>query len=127
MLAAVAELEHVRTHRVPAASGTPQLRGLEDRRDDLERARAVHFLADNLLNLLERAHPEGEICVEPACDLARETRADKELVRVDFCVAGILPERLDERLGPFHDWDIIPNPAALLHDRLAKRKGGNMV
>ena len=96
VFAAVAELEHVRAHRVPAASGAPELRRLQDGRDDLERAGTIHFFADDLHDLLERAHAERQVRVESAGDFAREAGAHQEAMRVDFGVTGILPERLYE-------------------------------
>ncbi len=101
-LGAVLEAEHVRAHHVPAARRAPQLGGLEDRRDDLLRARAVHLLADDLLDLLQRAHAERQVGVETARNLAHQARAHEQAVRINFRVLRVLPQRLNQRLCPFH-------------------------
>ena len=66
-------------------------------RNYLEGAGAVHLFADDLLDFLERAHAERQICIEPAGDLAHQTCAHKQPVGIDFSVAGIFPESLYER------------------------------
>jgi len=99
---AVLQAEHPGTHRLPAAGRLPELGGLEDRQDDLERAGLVHLLADDLRDLVEDAHAERQVGVESAGDLLHESGADHELVGVDFGVARVFPERLDEGFSPFH-------------------------
>jgi len=62
----------------------------------------VHFLADDALNLIERALPEEEIVIEPGAELADVARPQQQPVAGNFCFSGIFPERGDKKLGPFH-------------------------
>ena len=100
--AAILEAEHTGAHRLPAAGGLPELGGLEDRHYDLLGAGAVHLLADDALDLVQHAHSERQVGVEAAGGFLHESGADHELVRVDFGVARVLPERLYHQLRPFH-------------------------
>ena len=102
VLGAILELEHVGTHRLPAPRGLPQLGGLENRHEQFLRARAVHLLAHDRLDLAQRPHAEGQEREQPGGRLFDDRRPDKQLVRVDFSVPRVFPEGLDHHLGPLH-------------------------
>ena len=102
VLGAVLELEHVRAHRLPAPRGLPQFGGLENRHEQFLRARAVHLLAHDRLDLAQRPHAEGQEREQPGGRLLDDRRPDEQLVRVDFSVPRVFPEGLDHHLGPLH-------------------------
>ena len=102
MLAAVLETEHARTHRLPAAARLPELGRLEDRHENLLRARTIHLLAHDALDLVERTQPERQKRIESARELLDEPGAHQQLVRIDFGVPRIFPEGVDHHLCPAH-------------------------
>ena len=88
-------------------AGTRFFRGVRDRKGkdghrDFERTRTVHLLTDDARHFCEGALPERQIGVESAGEFLDEARPDEELMRVNFGITGVLPERLNERFSPFH-------------------------
>src|ERR1700751_4474352 len=63
-------------------------------------ANAVHFLADDGHNFVERALPEKKIGVDPGGKLAYVTGADQKFVAGDFGVSRSFAESGDKKIRP---------------------------
>ena len=66
--------------------------------EHFDRPRAVHFLADEILDLAQHAQAERQERVEAAGELAHEASAKEQLVREDFRVGRGFLEGWDEIL-----------------------------
>ena len=102
VVVAVPEAEHALAHDAGAAGLLPERDGLQRREKDFARARAIHFLADDLLDLVQHADAEGRIGVEAALELDEEAGAHHQLVGDDLRVLGVFAEGGEEGLGPAH-------------------------
>ena len=80
----------------------PDFRRLQRGHEHFERARAVHFLADDLLHLAQRAQAERQKSVKPAGELAHQAGAQQQFVRNDFRVSGRFFQSRNQSLGPTH-------------------------
>ena len=69
---------------------------------ELLAADRVHLLADDRLDLRERALREREVVVDAGAELADEAGADEELVARDLRVGGGFLQGGDERLAESH-------------------------
>jgi hypothetical protein len=87
-LVAVFEAQHVGAHLFPASGLLPKLGGLDHRHDELERACAVHLLADDRFDLAQRDEPEGHPRVQAAAELLDEARAQHQLLADDVGLGG---------------------------------------
>ena len=81
-----------------AARLPPDVGGLECGHEHFDRPRAVHFLADEILDLAQHAQAERQERVEAAGELAHEASAKEQLVREDFRVGRGFLEGWDEIL-----------------------------
>ena len=72
----------------PAAGFLPQLRRLDRRHAQLQGAGPVHLLADDALDLLQRAQAERHPRVQARGEAADQTRPQHELVTDDLRVGG---------------------------------------
>ena len=66
------------------------------------RAGAVHFLADDLLDLVQRAQAERQKGINAAGELADQPGAQQQFVRKDFRLGRRFAERRNQGLCPLH-------------------------
>jgi hypothetical protein len=95
----VLEPEHVVAHDLPPAALLPDLGRMDRGEEELLAADGVHLLADDPLDLRERASGERQVVVDPRPELPDEAGADEELVGGDLRVGRRLLERGDEGLA----------------------------
>jgi hypothetical protein len=101
----VLEAEHQVAVRVPTAREPPGLDGKDDRHPELLGAGRVHLLANDPLDLLHRAEPQGHRGVDPRRDLPDEGRPQQQPMGRDLGLRRILPERSREQLRYPHGTD----------------------
>ena len=80
----------------------PQLGRTEDRHRDFERARLVHFFADDLRELFDHTLHERQIDIDAGGELADIAAAQQELMGDQFGFGLILSQGRDVRLAPAH-------------------------
>src|SRR6266851_5730997 len=95
----VLQAEHVVAHAGPAAASLPDLFGIDRGKEELL-ADAIHLLAHDADDFVDRAIAEEEIAVDAGAELANVAGAEKEFVAGDFGVCGCFPKGGDEELGP---------------------------
>ena len=100
--AAVLQAEHLLAHHGPAARALPQLGRVHRREPELLGADAVHFLADQRLDLAAHAPAERKDRVDAGRELADQPGAHEQLVADGLGVGGIVAQRGNERIGPTH-------------------------
>ena len=83
---AVLEAQKLTAVMLPAAGFLPQIARLHHGQQELDKIHPVHFLADDLLNLPERAQGKGHIRIDAARQLADHARADEKLLADDLGV-----------------------------------------
>ena len=94
VLSAIFKTEHPRSHRLPAPRLLPKFGGLQNRHRYLKSTRAVHFLTDNPRHFRKHALPERQVGIESPCELTHKPSTHKELVRINFGILRIVPQRL---------------------------------
>jgi hypothetical protein len=102
-LIAIFETQELFAVHLPSAALLPKFRRRRDRHEQLLGARAVHFLADNLLDLANDAQRQRKVIVDAAAHLPNKAGADQELVADDFGVSRIFFERGYEDFAPKHN------------------------
>ena len=101
---AVLEAEHVVAHDVPAAGFLPEFGGIEGGQQKLLRADGIHFRADDLLDLQQRALGEKEVAVNAGGNLPDVSRAQQKLMAGDLRFGRVFAQRGDEELAPEHNY-----------------------
>ncbi len=99
---AVVGLEEGIAHRFVTAALLPDFGRLERGHEDFDGAGAVHFLADDLLDLAQRAQARRQEGIDAAREFADEAGAQEEFVREDFRFRRRLAEGGNEGVGPAH-------------------------
>ncbi len=95
---AVAEAEHLVAVCLPPSGQLPRLGGQHDRHTHLLRARGVHLLADDRLDLPRHPHAQGHRRVHARHQLAHEGAAQQQAVAGRLGLGRVLPERAREEL-----------------------------
>ena len=103
-LVAVFETQQFGAVLLPATGFLPQLGRLHRRHEQFNRARAIHFLAYDLLDFAHAAQPHRHQGVNAATDTFDHAGTDHELMADDFRFGGRFFERGDEKLTGFHDF-----------------------
>ncbi len=98
----VLELEDLVAVALPPPGLLPGLGRQHDRHPDLLRARRVHLLAHDRLDLAHRAHAERQRGVHAGRELAHEGRPQEQAVRGDLGLGRIVAERGREQVGQAH-------------------------
>ena len=98
--------KHVLRRLEPAAPG-PDGGRLERRHEHLQRPGAIHLLADDGLDFLERPQAKRQERVKPAGEFSHQAGTQQQLVGNDLRLGGRLLQRRDKCLGPAHckKWD----------------------
>ena len=104
-LLAIEQAEHERAVRRVAPGALPQFAGLEDREERLLRARPVHLLAHDLLDLAQDPVAERQPRVDAGRHPADEPGPDEQPVAVDFGIGGIVTQGAQEQLRHPHGSD----------------------
>ncbi len=104
-LMAVAQAQQLRAVLLPASGFLPQLGGLHDRHQQLQRAGAVHLLAHDVLHLAQHAQPERQPGVEPGGELADQAGTQHELMAHDLGVGRRLLQGGQREAGYTHGGD----------------------
>src|SRR5688572_15260450 len=87
-LGAVLDAQHQGPIQVPASRLLPELGRLHGRREHLQGAGAIHFLADDGLDLAHHAQPQGHPGVQAAGELPDEPRAQHQPVAGELRFLG---------------------------------------
>ena len=98
----VLEAQQFRTELVPAPGLDPELGRLRDGHRDLERAGAVHLLADDALDLAQDAQAHRQPGVEAAREAPDQAGAQHQLVAHDLGVGRHFLQVLDRVRGQAH-------------------------
>ena len=98
-LVPVLELQQGLAVGIPASGFLPQLGRLHDRHADLERAGAVHLVADDAGYLVEDAHAERHPAVKTRGEPAQEAGAEHQLVADHLGIGRGLLERGERELA----------------------------
>ena len=85
-----------------AAALLPDFLRLERGHEHFDGAGPVHFLADDLLDLAQRAQAERQKSINAAGQLADEAGAQQQFVRNNFRVSRGFAERRNQSLCPLH-------------------------
>ena len=101
-VAAVLQFEQHVAGGFVTAGLLPDFRRLEGGHEQFERAGAVHFLADDLLHLAQRAQAERQEGIDAAGELADQPGAEQEFVGKDFRVSRSFAEGRNKCIGPLH-------------------------
>ena len=101
-LVPVLQSQQLRPVLLPTARFLPELGRLDGGHEHLERAGAVHLLADDLLDLAQRAQTERRPGVDAGGEAADEPRSQHELVADDLGFGGRLLGGVDRVSGPAH-------------------------
>jgi len=101
-LVAILEAQQLGSILAPAARLLPQLARLHHRHHELERARAIHFLPHDALDLVQHAYPHRQPAVEACRQAPDEPRAQHELVTDDLRFGGGLLHGVDGVLREPH-------------------------
>ncbi len=97
-LRAVLDLEQHVARGFVAAALLPDFRRLKRGHEHFNGAGAVHFLADNLLDLVQRAQAERQKGINAAGELADQPGAQQQFVRQDFRLGGRFAEGRNQSL-----------------------------
>ena len=98
-LVPILEAQQLRPVLAPAARLLPQLRRLHHRHHQLERAGAVHLLADDALDLLQHPQAQRQPAVQPRRQAPDEPGAQHQLVADDLRLGGGLLHGVDRDTG----------------------------
>ena len=116
-LAAVAKACQGGVDLVPAARGLPQVGRMDHRQGQLLSADAVHLLAQDLLDLAQRAPAERQQGEDAGRYLAHVAGAQQEGVRFHVGLGGGVPQRVPKQAGePLSDsfralhWIVLTGP-----------------
>ena len=101
-LRVVAHLEEHITRGLVAPGLLPDFGRLQRGHEDFERAGAVHLLADDALDLAQRAQTERQKGVHAACEFAQQAGAEQEFVGKDLRLGGGFLQGGNEGLRPTH-------------------------
>ena len=105
-LVTIPDPQQLRPVLLPAAGLLPELGGLNGGHEHLERARRVHFLANDVLDLAQHPHPEGEPGVETRREGPDEPGTQHQPMADDLRVRGRFLDGGEERLRNAHvGWD----------------------
>ena len=99
---AVLKAQQLRSVLVPAARFLPKLRGLHDGHCEFHGPCRIHFLTDDVFNLLHHAQPHGHDRVDACRDLLDETGTDGKFLTRNFRVRGSFLQGRDEKLACTH-------------------------
>ncbi|MNT67030.1 hypothetical protein D3C72_2051430 [compost metagenome] len=99
---AVLEAQQLGTHAVEAVGFLPQAGRLHHRHHHLDGAGAVHFLAHDVLDLLQRTQAHRHPRVDTGGDLADEAGTQHQLLAHDIRVGGGFFLGGDEKLRGAH-------------------------
>ena len=77
----VGQAEHLVAHHLPAPALAPDLGRVQGRQPQLLAADRVHLLADDRLDLRQRAQRQRQVAVQPGPELPDEAAPDQQLVR----------------------------------------------
>ena len=100
---AVLDAQHHRAVELPAARLLPQLGGLHGGCEQLEGARAVHFLAHDPLHFLQHPQSERHPRVQAAGELADDPGAQHQSVACQLRFLGGFLERGEVKPGGAHE------------------------
>ena len=100
---AVLDAQELLAVALPALRLHPQLARMDRRAEELDRAGAVHLLADDGLELLHRAQAERQVGVDSGRDFADHSGAHHQPLADDVGVGRNFAQRGDERLAPAHE------------------------
>ena len=101
-LAAVLQMEQGGAECLLASALLPEFDGLDDGHEDFLRARGVHLLSDDVLNLAHGAESHGEIGVNASGDLRDESGANEEPMARGVRVRRVIPQGFAEHPGHAH-------------------------
>ncbi|OQB90289.1 MAG: hypothetical protein BWX84_01988 [Verrucomicrobia bacterium ADurb.Bin118] len=101
-LGGVPDLEQHVLRGLGAPALLPNLPGLQRGHEHLDGAGAVHFLADDLLDLAQNAQAERQEGVHAARQFADQTGAEQEFMGKDFRVRRGFAESGNQCLRPTH-------------------------
>ncbi len=101
-LVAVADAQHLRTIGVVAAAFAPEIGELQRRHQQFQRAGAVLFLADDLLDLLQHPKAERQPGVDAGRLLPHHARAQHQPMRDDLRLFRILFQDRQEETRQSH-------------------------
>lgn len=102
VLLAILEAQQFGTVLLPAPRFLPQLGGLHGGHQQLDRARPVHLLAHDRLDLADRAQADRQIVIDAAGDAANHAGSHHQLVADDLGVGGCFLQGADKETGGFH-------------------------
>ena len=102
-LVPVAEAQQLGPVCGPAAGFLPQLGGLYRGHEDLERAGAVHFLADDVFHLAQHPQPHGQPAVDAGGHAANHAGAQHQLVAQELRLGGRFLGGVDRVFGKSHE------------------------
>ena len=101
-LEAVLEAEEIAAHDLEASAGLPDFGGVNGGQVELL-ADGVHFLADNVLDLEQRAPGQRQEAVDAGAELADVAGAEQENVARHLGIGRRLTQSGDKGLGPTHE------------------------
>jgi hypothetical protein len=101
-LMAILQAQQLGAVLLPAPRFLPKLGGLHGRHEQLEGARAIHFFADDLLDLAQTAQAEGCPGVDAGGESADETGAQHQLMADDLRFGRGFFRGIDRISGPAH-------------------------
>ena len=98
----VPDPEQFRAELFPAARFLPELRGLHRGHQQFDRARAIHFLADDCLDLAQHPEPDRQPRVQARRETPDEARPQHEPVAHDLGIGGHVAQGVDGVTGESH-------------------------
>ena len=98
----VLEAQQFRPIVLPAAGFLPQLSRLNRRHQELERAGAVHFLADDILDLAHTTQAYGRPGIDARGQSTDQAGAQHQAVALNLSLAGVFLGGIDRVFGPAH-------------------------
>ena len=101
-LVAVLQARQFRPHLEPAPGLHPQFRRLHHRHQQLDGTRAVHLLADDVLDLADRAQPDRQVTVDAGGELLDHARPHHQPVTDHLCIGRRFSEGGNEEAGSAH-------------------------
>ena len=99
---AIRDAQHLLAIRLVAAALPPQLRRLNGRHEQLDGARAVLFLADDLLDLAQDAVTERQPGIDPRARLAGQPGPQHQPVGNDLRFLGIVAQQWQKIAAEAH-------------------------
>jgi hypothetical protein len=76
---------------LPTTTLLPKLGRLNKRKQYLLRTDSMHFLPDDLFNLLKDPKANGQVAIDPRSDLSDHSRSHHETVANDLRLSRIVP------------------------------------